>query len=101
MSALSRLDKEKGTLRILNRLNSPKAHISRGLLIMLMEHEGVGRTAFYRSLNCLKELGLLDDYQEKHNKTKLTYARLTSKGIAIAEKIEEIAEILTKENDSE
>ena len=97
MSALSRLDKEKGTLRILKVLFFRTALLSRGGLIMLMEHEGVGRTAFYRSLNCLKELGLLEDYQEKYNKKKLTSSRLTSKGMAIAEKIKEIEEILTTE----
>lgn len=101
MSALSRLDKERGTLRILKVLSFQKTRLSRGLLILLMEHEGVGRTAFYRSLNCLKELGLLEDYQEKHKKTKLTFSMLTSKGRAIAEKIEEIAETLTTEEDSE
>ena len=101
MSALSRLDKERGTLRILKVLSFQKTRLSRGLQILLMEHEGVGRTAFYRSLNCLKELGLLEDYQEKHKKTKLTFSRLTSKGRAIAEKIEEIAETLITEKDSD
>ena len=101
MSALSRLDKESGTLRILKVLSFQKTRLSRGLQILLLKHEGVGRTAFYSSLNCLKELGLLEDYREKHKKTKLTFSMLTSKGRAIAEKIEEIAEILTTEKDSE
>ncbi len=101
MSALSRLDEQKGTLRILKVLFFRTAPLSRGGLIMLMKHEGVGRTAFYRSLNCLKELGLLGEYQEKHKKKKITSSRLTSKGMAIAEKIKEIEEILTTEKDSE
>ena len=101
MSALSRLDKEKGTLRILNVLGSENTRLSRGLQILLMKHEGVGRTAFYSSLDCLKELGLLEDYQDKHKKKKLTFSMLTSKGRDIAEKVEEIAELLSAEKDSE
>ena len=101
MSALSRLDEQKGTLRILKVLFFRTAPLSRGGLIKLMKQEGVGKTAFYRSLNCLKELGLLEDYQDKHKKKNLTFSMLTSKGRAIAEKVEEIAELLSTEKDSE
>lgn len=97
MQALSRLDEEKGTLRLLDRLFYPGKDPNRLTLIKMLEEDGVARTAFYSSLNCLKELGLVEDTSGDSGKGK--YAKLTRKGLNVAEKVREIALILTNPNE--
>jgi DNA-binding PadR family transcriptional regulator len=92
MNFLTRLDEEKGTLRLLDHLFYPGKDINRTNLIRLMEGDGVARTAFYPSLNCLKELGLVEDASGGSGRGK--YARLTRRGVDVAEKVRGMASIL-------
>ena len=91
MNVLSRLDEEKGTLRLLDHLFYPGKDVNRVTLIKLLEGDGVARTAFYSSFKCLKELGLVEDVPED---TRGKHAKLTRRGVDVAEKVREMAMIL-------
>jgi len=66
--------------------------MNRQTLIQALEKSGVARTAFYASLNCLKEMGLVEDRARERGREKI--AVLTEKGRDVAIKVREITMIL-------
>jgi DNA-binding MarR family transcriptional regulator len=94
MDAFARLDEEKGALRILNFLYFPLGLIQRQLLINAMKGMGVGRTAFYRSLDCLKELGLVEEVPGDADLGKGVFTKLSPRGYVVAEKLREFQQLL-------
>ncbi len=63
--AISRLDDGKATLRILIELLKGAELASRGQLEEALRRNGVGRSAFYSSLNVLFELGLIFEVRKR------------------------------------
>jgi hypothetical protein len=58
-SKFTRLDEEKGTLRILLTLQETQSQITKTQLIESLQKVGLGRSGFYSSYNTLKEIGLI------------------------------------------
>ena len=58
-SKFTRLDEEKGTLRILLTLQETQSQITKTQLIESLQKAGLGRSGFYSSYNTLKEIGLI------------------------------------------
>ena len=58
-SKFTRLDEEKGTLRILLTLQETQSQITKTQLIESLRKAGLGRSGFYSSYNTLKEIGLI------------------------------------------
>jgi hypothetical protein len=94
MNAFARLDEEKGTLRILNFLNFPLGLIQRQRIIIVMKTQGLGRTAFYKSLDCLKELGLVEDVPGDADLGKGVFTKLSPRGFVVAKKLREFQQLL-------
>ena len=59
-----------------------------------MKSEGLGRTAFYRSLDCLKELGLVEDVPGDAYLGKGVFTKLSPRGFVVAEKLREFQQLL-------
>ena len=60
-SKFTRLDEEKGTLRILLTLLETQPPITKTQLIESLHKTGLGRSGFYSSFNTLKDLGLITE----------------------------------------
>jgi predicted transcriptional regulator len=65
-SKFTRLDEEKGTLRILLTLLKTQSHITKTQLIESLNKTGLGRSGFYSSYNTLKEIGLITEETGKN-----------------------------------
>ena len=60
-SKFTRLDEEKGTLRILLILLETQPPITKTQLIESLRKTGLGRSGFYSSYNTLKDIGLITE----------------------------------------
>lgn len=89
---LAIFEKNTATLRILILLYHGYNSKSRTELTQATKQLGIGNTAFYRSLNALKQLDLV--YDKKKGKTTIT--NLTEKGEEIAKQVSTIVELLHK-----
>ena len=94
---LCRLDDGKATLRILYMLYIGAGLASRGELEEVLGRSGVGRTAFYSSLDILGELGLIVRERERVDGKNLVRTKLTEKGIEIAEATMEYYKVIEQE----
>ena len=65
-SKFTRLDEEKGTLRILLTLLETQPQITKTQLIESLHKAGLGRSGFYSSYNTLKEIGLITEETGKN-----------------------------------
>ena len=65
-SKFTRLDEEKGTLRILLTLQEMQSQITKTQLIESLQEAGLGRSGFYSSYNTLKEIGLIKEEAGKN-----------------------------------
>ena len=65
-SIFTRLDEEKGTLRILLTLIETQPQITKTQLIESLQKVGLGRSGFYSSYNTLKEIGLINEETGKN-----------------------------------
>ena len=64
--------------------------------IKLASEEGVGRTAFYSSLEKLKELGLVEVLTSRGERGTMVESRLTERGKKVARLLSEIEEIFRR-----
>lgn len=85
-----RLDDGKATLRILYQFNIGAHLASRGQLEAELGKMGVGRTAFYSSIDVLLELGLIVEERRRVDGKNLLFTKLTEKGEKISEAIDEL-----------
>ena len=65
-SKFTRLDEEKGTLRILLTLQETQSQFTKTQLIESLQKAGLGRSGFYSSYNTLKEIGLVNEETGKN-----------------------------------
>ena len=65
-SKFTRLDEEKGTLRILLTLLEAQPHITKTQLIETLHKAELGRSGFYSSYNTLKDIGLITEETGKN-----------------------------------
>jgi len=96
MTDFSRLDEDTATLRILLNLSHIMGSTSRSQLIRELAKEGVGRSALFSSLKTLRDLGLIVDEKILRGNRKAVGTRLTSKGLEIAEIINQLVNVLEK-----
>ena len=84
-SKFTRLDEEKGTLRILLTLQETQSQISKTQLIESLQEAGLGRSGFYSSYNTLKEIGLVNEETGKNREgRRILLPSLSSLGNVIA-----------------
>ncbi len=94
---LCRLDDGKATLRILFILHNGAELASRGLLEAALDRSGVGRSAFYSSLDVLLELGLIFKVQKRVDGKNLVFTELSEKGKKIAEATTVLYKVIEQE----
>jgi DNA-binding MarR family transcriptional regulator len=94
LSTFGRLDKEKGSLRLLITILYNIGPVTKGELRGILRRQEVGGTAFESSLDTLKDLGLVKDKNETNEGKRVIFSYLTEKGHIIAEKLIEIQKIL-------
>ena len=95
--AFNRLDDGKATLRLLYMLYGECALASRGELEEILSRNGVGRSAFYSSLNDLRELGFIVEVRKRVRDKNLVLTELTEKGEKIVKVIDEIHTVIEQE----
>jgi len=94
MSNLFALDKVKGTLTLLNVLSYEQRPIERLELLTEMNKRNIGRSASYKSITALVGLGLIVEKQRVSSGKRVIMTHPTERGFKVAEKLEEIIEIL-------
>ena len=95
--AISRLDDGKATFRILIELLNGAGLASRGQLEEVLRSNGVGRSAFYSSLNVLFELGLIFEVRKRVDGKNLLFTELTEKGDKVVNVIDELLSLFEQE----
>ena len=90
------LDGEKAALRLLLTLAYSQVPIPRLEFIKHAKEVGVGRTAFYSSLEKLKELGLVEVLTSRGERGTMVESRLTERGKKVARLLSEIEEIFRR-----
>ena len=88
--AFNRLDDGKASLRILYYLYTGAELASRGQLEAALAENGVGRSAFYSSLDVLFELGLIFEVRKRVGGKNLLFTELTEKGDKVVTAIDEL-----------
>jgi hypothetical protein len=84
-SKFTRLDEEKGTLRILLTLLETQPQITKTQLIESLNNTGLGRSGFYSSYNTLKNIGLITEEISKNNEgRRILLPSLSGMGNVIA-----------------
>ena len=91
------LDDGKATLRILFELYSGAGLASRGQLEEALAENGVGRSAFYSSLDVLCELGLIFEVRKRVEGKNLLFTELTEKGEKVVKAIDELYSLFEQE----
>jgi hypothetical protein len=91
------LDENKGSIRLLLAL--PQNGIPRVELLERLKERGVGRTAAYKAIEELKELGLIEDFKMRstENGKQVLVTKQTNKGTKVEIKIRGILAILQEE----
>ena len=90
------LDGEKAALRLLLVLAYSQIPFPRLEFIKHAKEVGVGRTAFYSSLDKLKGLGLVEDLTGRGERGTVVESRLTERGEKVARLLSEIEEIFRR-----
>ncbi len=94
MSNLFSLDKVKGTLTLLNILSFDQRPFQRLELLDEMNKRNIGRSATYKAITALVELGLIVEKQGITSGKRVIWTYPTERGFKVAEKIEEIIKII-------
>jgi Fe2+ or Zn2+ uptake regulation protein len=66
-------------------------------LLNEMDEQEIGRTAAYRAINALVDVGLLKESRGVNSGKRVLNTYLTEKGLLIAEKIAELEKILEEQ----
>jgi DNA-binding IscR family transcriptional regulator len=101
-NAFSEMDKDKAALRIIMLLFKRKIpNESKMRLRSVASVIGVNRSQFDRTMKNLQKHGLVEDRVEsiKGKRGVTKYPRLTSLGLEVAEKIEQVYQILRDVNE--
>jgi DNA-binding MarR family transcriptional regulator len=98
MSNLYRLDEVKGTIRLLHTLYDIYRPMTRLELLDELRKVNIGRTAAYRAIETLKDLGLIESDQKNYEGKRVIVTSITMKGIEIAVKLDEIKNMLDSKN---
>ena len=94
MSDLDRFDDGKATIRMILILALQHGADSREMFIADLKKHGVGRTAFYSSLEALEELALVESRDVVVNGKRTRETVLTDKGMRVAEILTRLPEHL-------
>ena len=94
MSDLDRFDDEKATIRMIQILALQQGADSREMFIADLKKHGVGRTAFYSSLEALEGLALVESRDVVVNGKRTRETVLTDKGMRVAEVLTKLEEHL-------
>ena len=94
MSDLGAFDDEKATIRMILILGLQQGADSREMFIEVLKKHGVGRTAFYSSLEALEELALVESRDVVVNGKRTRETVLTDKGMRVAEVLIKLEEHL-------
>jgi len=97
-SHFAKLDNERGSLRLLHILGNRTPPMSRTLFLEFAERTGVGKSAFYSSIQTLAELGLIEEKRVKRGDVTVKETKLTPRGVSIAKKISELHRICRMDN---
>jgi len=96
-SKFTRLDEEKGTLRILLTLQETQSQITKTQLIASLQKAGLGRSGFYSSYNALKEIGLITEETGKNREgRRILIPSLSGMGKVIALDLRKLQLILDR-----
>ena len=89
-SLFAKLDNERGSLRLLHILRNRIPPMSRSTFLKIAGREGVGKSAFYSSIQTLGELGLIEEKRVRLGEASVVVTDLTSTGASIAKKVSEL-----------
>ncbi len=93
-STFSVLDMKKGAFTVLTILRYYHGPETRGELEEEAKRMSLGRTALYSAIKALKEAGLIHEISFNLDGKRVVTTNLTEKGLAVAEKLIEIREII-------
>ena len=89
-SQFNNLDHERGTLRLLLILYLSEEELTRNVLREKLQEHGVGKTAFYSSLNTCLSLNLITEKRIQQDNVSIKTTQLTEKGTNIAQTIKQL-----------
>ncbi len=89
-SRFAKLDKARGSLRLLHILGNRIPPMSRSIFLKFAERSGVGKSAFYSSIRALRELGLIEEKRVRNRSVSLKVTELTPRGVSVAKKVSEL-----------
>jgi Fe2+ or Zn2+ uptake regulation protein len=97
MSKLNALDDVRGTMKMLSLLHHDYRPFTRVELLDEMNSQKIGRTAAYKAIKALVDIGLLNETQGVNDGKRVLNTYPTQKGFLIAEKIIELEKILEEQ----
>ncbi len=96
-SRFAKLDKARGSLRLLHILGNRIPPMSRSTFLKFAERSGVGKSAFYSSIRALRELGLIEEKRVRNGGVSLKVTELTPRGVSVAKRVSELLSDLSNE----
>jgi len=97
MLKLGVLDDVRGTMKMLHLLHWDQRPFTRVELLNEMNKREIGRTAAYKAIKALVDIGLLKETRGIDGGKRILNTYPTQKGFLIAEKIAEMEELLEEE----
>jgi predicted transcriptional regulator len=97
MLKLNVLDDVRGTMKMLSLLHYDYRPFTRVELLDEMNRQKIGRTAAYKAIKALVDVGLLNESQGVIEGKRVLNTYITQRGFLIAEKIIELEKILEEQ----